>query len=171
MVIAGKKYHCSRREENIVVERLADLNKRLTEAEAERIELEAHVRLIRKRAFDSLPAVIGSSLVSSLKTQLTQLQGEFANLSSQFKEGYPSVAKVRANLEEVQRHLQQEIKNIVSGIESSYYAAFGKEQQLRAKMEEQKVATLQLKDASVGYAVLSREADTNRHLTIASLSA
>ncbi len=150
--------------ENIVVERLADLNKRLTEAEAERIGLEAHVRLIRKRDFDSLPAVIGSGLVSTLKTQLTQLQGEYANLSSQFKEGYPSVAKVKASLEEVQLRLQHEIKKIVSGIESAHLAAYGKERELRAKMEEQKAATLQLKDASVGYAVLAREVDTNRQL-------
>ena len=50
-----------------MVDRLADLNRRLTEAEAERIGLEAHVRLIRKRDYDSLPAVIGSGLVSALR--------------------------------------------------------------------------------------------------------
>ena len=31
-------------------------------------------------------------------------------------------------------------------------------------MEQQKAATLQLKDASVGYAVLAREVETNRQL-------
>ena len=41
--------------ENVVVDRLADLNKRLTEAEADRITLQAQVQLIRQRAFDSLP--------------------------------------------------------------------------------------------------------------------
>jgi succinoglycan biosynthesis transport protein ExoP len=150
--------------ENIVVERLADLNKRLTEAEAERIGLEAHVRLIRRRDYDSLPAVISSPLVSTLKTQLTQLQGEYANLSDQFKPGYPRVSQVKAKLEEVQLRLQQEIKKIVAGIESAYLAARGKERELRAKMQQQKAATLQLKDASVDYAVLAREVDTNREL-------
>ncbi len=150
--------------ENIVVERLADLNRRLTEAEAERIGLEAHVRLIRKRDYDSLPAVIASPLVSALKTQLTSLQGEYANLSAQFKEGYPRVAKVKASLEETQLRLQQQIKKIVAGIESSYLAADGKERELRGKMEQQKAATLQLKDASVGYVVLAREVETSRQL-------
>jgi len=150
--------------ENIVLDRLGDLNKRLTEAEAERIALEAHLRLIRSRDFDSLPAVIGSTLISTLKTQLTQLQGEYANLSVQFKSGYPKLAQVKANLEEVQFRLQQEIKKIVAGIESNYLAAVGKERELRAKMEQQKAAILQLKDASVGYAVLARDADANRQL-------
>jgi succinoglycan biosynthesis transport protein ExoP len=150
--------------ENIVVERLADLNKRLTEAEAERIGLEAQVHLIRRRDYDSLPAVIASGLISSLKTQLTTLQGEYANLSAQFKAGYPQLARVKANLEEVQLRLQHEIRKIVSGVVSAHIAARGKENELRAKMEQQKAATLELKDAAVDYAVLAREVDTNRQL-------
>ena len=51
--------------ENVVVERLADLNKRLTEAEADRITLQAQVQLIRQRAFDSLPDVVNSPLFKS----------------------------------------------------------------------------------------------------------
>jgi succinoglycan biosynthesis transport protein ExoP len=150
--------------ENIVVERLVDLNKRLTEAEAERIGLEAQVHLIRRRDYDSLPAVINSGLISSLKTQLTALQGEYANLSAQFKAGYPKLAQVKASLEEVELRLQHEIRKIVAGIVSTYLAARGKENELRAKMEQQKAATLQLKDAAVDYAVLAREVDTNRQL-------
>src|SRR3989442_2119988 len=61
--------------ENIVVERLSDLNKLLTEAEAERIALEAQARLVRKREYDSLPAVINSTLIQTLKRQLARLQG------------------------------------------------------------------------------------------------
>src|SRR5262249_26840855 len=74
--------------ENIVVARLNDLNKLLTDAEAERIALEAQVRLIRKRDYDSLPAVISSTLIQTLKGQLTNLEGEYASLSAQFKPGF-----------------------------------------------------------------------------------
>jgi len=59
--------------ENVVVDRLADLNKRLTEAEADRITLQAQVQLIRQRAFDSLPAVINSPLIQKLKEQFSEL--------------------------------------------------------------------------------------------------
>jgi capsular exopolysaccharide synthesis family protein len=150
--------------ENIVVERLADLNKRLTEAEADRIGLEAHVRLIRMRDYDALPAVINSALIQTLKGRLVQLEGEYANLSTQFKLGYPKLAQLKAQLQETQLRLQQEIQKVVGGIESSYMAAAAKEKDLRAKMEDQKAATLSLKDASVGYAILAREVNTNRQL-------
>jgi polysaccharide biosynthesis transport protein len=150
--------------ENVVVERLADLNKSLTSAEVDRIALESQERLIRKRDYDSLPAVIASPLIATLKGQLTNLQGEYANLSSQFKPGYPRLDQVKANLEEIQLRLQQETKKIVAGIESAYLAAEGKEKALRGKMDQQKTAALQLKDTSVNYAILAREAETNRQL-------
>jgi capsular exopolysaccharide synthesis family protein len=150
--------------ENIVVERLADLNRRLTEAEADRIALEAQVHLIRKRDYDSLPAVINSALIRSLKEQLARLEGEYAYLSTQFRPGYPRLDQLNAQVEESQRRLRQEIQRTVAGIESSYFAADAKEKALRAKMEEQKAAALGLKDASVQYAILAREVDTNRQL-------
>jgi capsular exopolysaccharide synthesis family protein len=150
--------------ENIVVERLADLNKRLTEAEAERIGLEAHYRLIRMRDYDSLPAVINSVLIQNLKAQAVQLEGEVANLSSQFKAGYPKLAQVKAQLQETQLRLQQEVQKVVAGIESVYLAASAKEKGLRANMEAQKAAAMHLKDAAVHYAILSREVNTNKQL-------
>jgi capsular exopolysaccharide synthesis family protein len=150
--------------DNIVVERLADLNKRLTEAEAERIGLEAQTRLINNRSYDSLPAVINNGLIGSLKTQAVQLEAEHAKLARQFLPGYPKLAQVKAQLDETKSRLAQQIRNIVEGIKSAYLAAANKEEALRAQMDQQKNETLALKDASVQYAILAREADTNNQL-------
>jgi succinoglycan biosynthesis transport protein ExoP len=150
--------------ENIVVERLADLNKRLTAAEADRIGLESQVRLIRKRDYDSLPDVINNALIRTLKEELARLRGEYAHLSTQFKPGYPRLDQLRAQVEETRRRLQQEVQKTVAGIESAYMAAEATEKQLGAKMAAQKAEALRLKDASVEYAILAREVDTNRQL-------
>jgi len=150
--------------ENVTIERLADLSQRLTEAEADRIAHEAQVHLIRSRAYDSLPAVISSTLVGTLKGQLAQLEGEYANLSTRFQPGYSRLAQLRAQVLETRRRLRQEVQSIVEGIESTYLAAVTREEKLRATFEEQKSAALELKDAAVEYAILEREADTNRQL-------
>jgi polysaccharide biosynthesis transport protein len=150
--------------ENIVVERLADLNRKLTEAEAERIALEGQVRLIRKGNYDALPAVVNNTLIQTLTTQMARLEAEYAYLATQFKPGYPKLDQLRAQVDETKRRLRQEIQRTAAGIESAYLATEATEKQLRAKMEEQKVATLRLKDASVDYAILAREVDTNRQL-------
>ncbi|HWO43079.1 MAG TPA: polysaccharide biosynthesis tyrosine autokinase [Candidatus Eisenbacteria bacterium] len=150
--------------ENIVVERLADLNKRLTDAEAERIGLEAQARLIKNRDYDSLPAVIGNPLIQSLKGQLVNLEGQYAQLAAQYKSGYPPVAKLQAQIDETKQKLAYQINSVVEGINSAYFAAVGKERELRAQMDKQKSAALALKDAGVEYAILAREANTNTEL-------
>ena len=150
--------------ENIVVDRLADLNKRLTESEADRIGLEAQARLIKQRDYDSLPAVINNPLIQTLKSQVVTLEGQQANLAAQFKPGYPRLAQVQAQLEDSRQRLANQIKSVVEGINSAYYASAAKEKDLRSRMDQQKSAALALKDASVEYAILSREADTNNQL-------
>jgi len=150
--------------ENIVVERLADLNQLLTRAEAERIGLEAQARLVHKRDYDSLPVVLSSRLIQTLKGQLVRLEGEYAYLSTQFKPGYTRLAQLKGQVEETRGRLEQEIKAVVAGIESAYFASAAKEKELRARMERQKDAAFGLKDASVKYTILAREVDTNRQL-------
>jgi polysaccharide biosynthesis transport protein len=150
--------------ENIVVDRLADLNRHLTEAEAERIGLEAQARLIKRRDYDSLPAVIGNSLIQGLRAQVVQLESEHAKLAAQFLPGYPRLAQVKAQLEETKSKLAQQINSVVEGINSAYFAASGKERALKLQMDKQKSDALALKDAAVEYAILAREADTNKQL-------
>jgi capsular exopolysaccharide synthesis family protein len=150
--------------ENIVVERLVDLNKRLTDAEADRIGLESQVQLIRKRRYASLPAVVNSTLIQNLTAQAVRLEGEYANLATMFKPGYTHLDQLRVQAEDTRRRLNDEIQTVVEGIESSYLAAVAREKGLRATMKEQKTAALRFKNASVDYAILAREVDTNRQL-------
>ena len=82
--------------ENIVVDRLADLNKRLTEAEADRIGLEAQTRLIRKNEYDALPAVIDNRLIQTLKIELAHLEGQRADLAAQLQPGDPALDQFQA---------------------------------------------------------------------------
>jgi len=150
--------------ENIVVDRLADLNRRLTEAEAERIGLEAQTRLIGSRQYDSLPAVIQNPLIQNLKLRVVQLEAEHAKLGERFLPGYPQLAQVKAQLEESRSRLSQQIKIVVDGINSAYLTALGKERDLRAQMNKQKSATFALKDAAVEYSILARDANTDKQL-------
>src|SRR5262249_47238428 len=108
--------------------------------------------------------VISNSLIQSLKEQLVRHEAEHATLANQFKSGYPRLAELEAQLARIRGQLQQEIRRVAESIELAYQFAVSKERDLRDKMEEQKAATLRLKDASVGYAILAREVDTNRQL-------
>jgi len=150
--------------ENTIVNRLADLNKSLTEAEVERISLEAQAALIRSRQYHSLPAVINNSLIQNLKNQLSQLDAEYANLDTLYTQAHPKMIQLKAQIEETRRKLEKEVVSVVGGIESAYLGSLAKERNLRDAAERQKSVALNLKDAAVEYAVLAREVDTNRQL-------
>ena len=150
--------------ENLVVDRLTDLNNRLTEAEADRIALEAQVQVIRKGDYGSLPANAGSTMVQGLKGELSRLQLEYIQLSKDFKPGYPRLDKVKAQIETVHNQLSSEVSAEARRVESAYQAARSKETELRRRLEEQKKTTFELKDSGVQYAILAREVDTNRQL-------
>ncbi|HWO42680.1 MAG TPA: polysaccharide biosynthesis tyrosine autokinase, partial [Candidatus Eisenbacteria bacterium] len=150
--------------ENIVVDRLADLNKRLTEAEAERIALEAQVRTIRSGNYDTIPAIANSLTIQNLKKEMSKLESEHAQLANEFKPGFPQLDKVRAQIDDIRGRYLQEVKSEIKTIEAAYRSAVTKEAELKAAMNEQKKAALDLKDSAVQYAILAREVETNKQL-------
>ena len=148
----------------VVLDRLADLNKQLTEAQVARIALEAQVQQINRHDYGSLPQVMQDTTIQELQKQLNELYGQAAALSSQFKESYPPLAKLKAQIGAAEARLKLAINNVVSGIETQYNAAKGKEAELQAEMGRQRTETLNLNDAAAQYAILQREVDTNREL-------
>jgi capsular exopolysaccharide synthesis family protein len=149
---------------SLAAERLKTLNGSLAEAEAERIALEAQALLVRKGAYDSLPAVISNSLIQNLKSQMAGLEARHANMASQFKPQYPPLAQLRAELDETRRRLGQEVARVAQGIESAYEAAVSRERQVAEQLEREKERAMALNDASLHDAVLARDVDTNRQL-------
>jgi polysaccharide biosynthesis transport protein len=150
--------------QNTVIDRLADLNKDLTAAEADRIALEADEQQVKQHDYDSLPAVIDNDMIQKLKEQLVTLEAEYSRLAGEYKSGFRTLDQVRAQVEETRSLLRNEIEKVVGGIESKYTAAVSREDQLRIAVEQQKALAQRQKDASVTYNILARDADTNRQL-------
>jgi capsular exopolysaccharide synthesis family protein len=150
--------------ENLALERLDELSRRVNEAEAERIGLEAQEQMIRSRNYESLPAVISSELIEKLKQDSAEIEEQYAGMAAQFKKGYPPLDELWSRAAKSRARLDQEIRKVVEGIESSYLAAVEREKELRDTMAEQKTVVLAQNDAAVKYAILAREVDTNRQL-------
>ena len=68
----------------MVSDRITDLNRRVGEAEAARIDIEADLQTLKNHDNDSVPAVIESPLIQRLKEQSASIEGQYANLSNQY---------------------------------------------------------------------------------------
>ena len=144
--------------------RLDDLNKRFTEAQADRIRLQGQYDLIQLRDDESLPDVVSNSLVQQLKGSLTEVRAERAELDKIFTPRYPKMAEVMAREAEINARLNAEVDTIVASIQSAYLAAKNREAAIGRELEEQRQLALKQKDVGAEYEILKRDVDTARSL-------
>ena len=148
----------------IAMNRLIDLNKALTEAETQRIMLNADAHLIATRDYEALPTVANDTLVQALRQQQARIQAEYASMSDQYKPNYPPLAELGAELKEIQGRLNREMHRVATGVGLSYAAAAEREQELNHQIDQEKNRALALNDASLRDAILARAVETNRKL-------
>ena len=150
--------------ETIVLDRLTELSKGLTEAQVARLEIEAKVQMIHNHQYDALPEVHEDKMLADLRSSYDAMSTEYAGMAKQFKPDYPPLAQLQAKRDQVQRAMDQETRRVTASIESSYQEAKGKEDRLQEEMDKSRTHALGLNDAAVEYAILQREVDTNRDL-------
>ena len=145
---------------DVVIDRLEDINERLTAAQSDRIAREADLRLARQRSYESLPAVIENELIRTLKQELAPIEREYRVLQPKVTPAFYELGVLRDRMEQAQRRIDVEIDNIVKGIESQYLAAKQREAEAKSQLEREKQAALQLKDDSVRYAILKQDVES-----------
>src|SRR5262249_8662644 len=150
--------------ENAVVERLTDLGRRVTDAEASRIAAEAEYKLVQKRESDSLPSVLTNPLIQGLKQEVSRLEVQYAQQAQIFIPSSPQVKEIDAQLKRAQGRLDREVARAVGGIQSTFLAAQAKEQGLREQFQAQQDAVLNLKELSGQYIRLDQAVNTSRTL-------
>jgi succinoglycan biosynthesis transport protein ExoP len=150
--------------QNIIVDRMVDLNRRLTEARARRLELESLTRVVKDKNVETLSQVIGNTLIVQLKGRLEELEAEQARLATIYKPDHPRLQELSQQLNEARRRMKLEIGNVVRGVESDYSSARAKEAALQDEAARQQQAALNLKEMEVQYTLVQGELTANRTL-------
>jgi len=161
--------------QNIITEKLDELNKELTQAESDRMTKEALYRLTQggdpdaiASARSSAPGESGatstSGLLDSLGAKHADLKIQIAELSTQFGPSYPKVAQLNNQLKETDNQIQVEIRKIGVRVRNDYLAALERENMLKAAMDNQKHEANKLNESAIEYTLLRRDVETNRQL-------
>jgi polysaccharide biosynthesis transport protein len=154
--------------QNIVVQRLADLNGAVTKAKTMRIEKEALYNQLKAvqgtPAVDTLPAVLGNEYIQKLKSELGDLQRQQAQLTEKYGERHPEMVRIRNAVQVTQAKFDNEVNKIVESIHAEYQAALAQERSLVGALESQKTEALGLNRKGIEYSVLQREAESNRQV-------
>ena len=150
--------------QNITTQKLADLNRELTLAQADRMQKESSYRLARTGNVDAVPAVRDSPMYQKLSGKYAELNDLHTGALAQFGPKYPKVLRLVAQLKELRQLLEREKQNIIARIGSEYRTAGEREKLLALALEKQKAEVNQLAQKLVQYNILKREAGTNRQL-------
>jgi len=150
--------------ENIVVDRLVDLNKQLTGARAQRIEAESLYRTVANRNNQDLADIMKQGLVQQLRSNIANLESEKARFGTVFKPDHPRMQELNQQIAAARQAFNNEIANVVRGIKSSYAAALAKERGLEGEAEKQQRDALRLRELGVDYTLLQEEVNAHRTL-------
>ena len=153
--------------QNIVVQKLGELNAAVTRAKTTRIERETEYRELLEvqrdpAALDAFPAILSNAFIQQLKGQLVGLQRDYARLSESLGERHPTIIETRTALETTENRLGAEVARLVESVRTAYQAALTDEQSLTRALEEQKAEAMALNRRGIEYAALQREAESVR---------
>src|SRR5688572_1806388 len=121
--------------QNIVVQKLSDLNAAVTKAKTSRIESEAQYRGIlaaqkEPGAVDAFPAILANSFIQQLKGDLAKLQREYAQTSETLGERHPKMVEMLTAMQKTETMLNAEIARVVDSIRTTYQKARAEEDTL-----------------------------------------
>jgi len=155
--------------QNIVVQRLADLNAAYTKARTDRFEKEALYNQLSglqhdRTALDTFPAILSNSFIQQLKSQLADLQRQQAQMADRLGEKHPDMIKQRSAIESTETKLAAEIAKVVQSVRNEFQSAQAAERSLAGALEAQKADALSLNRRGIEYGVLRREAESNKQM-------
>ena len=155
--------------QNIVVQKLTDLNAAVTRAKTERIQKEAMYKQLRAiesnpAALDTFPAILANSFIQQQKGELAQLQQQYAQASEKFGEKHPEIVKTRSAIQNAQMKLQVEISKVVQSVRTEYQAALAQETSMSAALGQQKSEALSMNRKGIEYSVLERDVQSSKQL-------
>lgn len=150
--------------DNIVTDKLKDLNQQLTAAEADRILKEARYRIAGSGNPELIASTVPEPTLQILRSQQAQLRVDYARLSTKFGEGYPKLAELGSQMAQVDTAIDAELKNLAERYKNDYLAAADTEKRLQTKFEEQKQKAYDLNQGAAQYAILKHEVETAQDL-------
>ncbi|HEY4742749.1 MAG TPA: polysaccharide biosynthesis tyrosine autokinase [Candidatus Acidoferrales bacterium] len=150
--------------QNITTQKLADLNKNLTEAETELVQKQALYQIAKSGDIDQLPDVRNNAYTSDLLRRLSDLNEQYVDASAQFGPNYPKVQRIAREKKELADALGRAKQDILTSIETDYKTAQQRVELFSAALEKQKSETNDMSEKLVEYHILEHDADSNKQL-------
>ncbi len=150
--------------ENIVNQRLRELQDELTTAQADLYRKESLNHLVQAGDYAALPGVFDNRMMQQLTVQLAGLTQQQAHLAPNFKPSYPKMREIESQIDRIRQFLTEQRQQAARNIRDEYLAAQRRVALVEAAFQKQQKQANDVAEKSVEYNILKREVDSNKQL-------
>ena len=149
---------------NITSQRLADVNKALTDAQEDRMKKEALFQFAKAGDIANVPQLRDNPALQTLMQKRETASEEYDDALSQYGPKFPKVLRLQAQLKEMDGLIQKENVGTLNHIELDYREAAQREAMLVQALDRQKAEANTMAERMVEYNILKREAEASKTL-------
>jgi capsular exopolysaccharide synthesis family protein len=154
---------------SVATQQLSELNSQLLVAQAAKVEADSRLQEARRLAkgnlsAESLPQVLQSGVVGSLKQQLADAERKVAERSAAYGERHEMLRNARAEVNALAGRLNMEVRRIVEGLEREARAATARYEAVLANFAAVKAQMGEVNEKSIELDALERDALVHRNL-------
>lgn len=150
--------------QNITTQKLADLNKSLTDAQTDLLQKQAFYEIVKSGDLDQLSQVRENAYIADILKRKSEVEEQYADVSAQFGPNYPKVQHLLLEKQNLEEALQRAEKSIVSSVEGDYRTGRERVDLLLDALEKQKVEAAVMSEKLVQYHILEHDAESNKQL-------
>ena len=150
--------------QNMTTQRLSDINKQFTDAQAERMKKESLYEFAKAGNLDAVPQLDSNSALMELLKKRGETSADYADALQQYGPNFPKVLRLKAQVKDIDDNIGKEKQKILDALESDYREARQRETLLADALNEAKTETNQMAEKMVEYNILKREAEANKAL-------
>jgi capsular exopolysaccharide synthesis family protein len=151
-------------ENNTTIDRLRLLNNRLATAQAQRIVREAQMRTAMAAPPAMMASLFPTPQLSALNGEESQLDAQYAQLSSKFGPNYPPLQEIKKQQARLDADLAAAVEKARDRVRQEYQAAVTQEDMLQHAYDAQTQQAYALNRQQAEYAVLLAEGGSSRDL-------
>jgi len=149
---------------NVTTERLADLNKQLTDAQSESLKKQSLYEFAKSGDLDAVPQLRDNAILQDMQKRHAELSISYTDAVNQYGPNFPKVQRLQAQMKDLDEQVVRERKGIIAQLESDYREAKQHEDLLSRALDEQKAEVNAMSEKMIQYNILKREAEANKSL-------
>jgi capsular exopolysaccharide synthesis family protein len=158
----------SKDRQDLVAQKLDELNSALIKAKTERITLETRYQQMEKAGGDSksqvTPDFLEDSMAQTLRKEYLELKNELETLSKTYTSKHPRIISLKERIKSQEEQIKAEINKVRKSIKNEYEVALAKERSFQEAVDQQKIMVQDLNQRYIQYDVLEREVQNNRRI-------